>query len=105
MRGPPIKHGHARDTVSRPRTYNAWLGMRERCRNPKSRAYANYGGRGISVCARWDDYENFLSDMGEPPSKGHSLDRINNNGNYEPSNCRWATKSEQQGNQRRSTIV
>jgi hypothetical protein len=74
--------------------------MRGRCLNPNNAKYPIYGGRGISICKRWDSYENFLTDMGERPSAKHSLDRINTDGNYEPSNCRWATSKEQARNRR-----
>jgi hypothetical protein len=74
--------------------------MRARCGNPKNVNYANYGGRGIHVCARWDAFENFFRDMGERPV-GYSLDRIDFNGNYEPGNCRWATALMQAANRRR----
>jgi hypothetical protein len=69
--------------------------MRQRCRDPKRKDWKNYGGRGIAVCQRWMIYENFLADMGRRPSPKHSLDRIDNDKNYEPGNCRWATKAEQ----------
>lgn len=98
---------------SRPRThgksetqgYNAWLSMRTRCQNPNSHAYDRYGGRGIVVCERWEDYANFLADMGERPSSRHSLDRIDNNGPYSPENCRWATPEEQGRNKRTNRIL
>ena len=80
--------------------YIAWVNMWQRCRNKKRHDYPRYGGRGISVCNRWIEYDNFLADMGKKPNKEMSLDRINNNGNYEPSNCRWATKSQQRINRR-----
>lgn len=82
--------------------YNAWKAMRGRCSNKDSRDYHRWGGRGISVCKRWENsFSLFLKDMGLRPSKGHSLDRIDNNGNYKPSNCRWATKAQQNRNQRK----
>ena len=81
--------------------YNVWNGMRQRCHNPNQPHYPRYGGRGISVCDRWLKFENFLADMGEPPGPGYSLDRIDNDGNYEPGNVRWATKAEQRANQRK----
>jgi len=79
--------------------------MRDRCRNPKSKRYSDYGGRGITVCDRWESFENFLADMGERPD-GMTLDRYPNvNGNYEPGNCRWATTKQQANNVRRSVIL
>lgn len=85
--------------------YNVWMSMKDRCRNPRNIQYADYGGRGISVCDRWmASFAAFAADMGERPA-GTSLDRIDNNGNYEPGNCRWATRREQQRNQRRAVFV
>ncbi len=82
--------------------WNAWAGMKQRCYNPKNHKYHMYGARWISVCSRWlNSFENFFADMGPKPSPQHSLDRYpNRNGNYEPSNCRWATKQEQANNLR-----
>lgn len=95
------KHGKATRS-EKSRLYKAWVGMRARCRNANHAMFANYGGRGISVCARWDDFAVFCSDVGERPL-GHSLDRINNDGNYEPGNVRWAT-AKQQANNRRAPL-
>lgn len=74
--------------------------MRSRCLNPKAPQYKYYGARGITICERWNDIENFIADMGEKPTREHSIDRIDVDGHYEPSNCRWATASEQQRNKR-----
>jgi hypothetical protein len=80
--------------------YRTWKAMRERCHSPNHAMFANYGARGITVCERWGCFENFLADMGRKPSPTHSIDRINNDGNYEPGNCRWATAEEQSRNRR-----
>lgn len=81
--------------------YHIWQGMRQRCQNPNYHGYKNYGGRGIKVCDRWQSFKNFFEDMGYRPSKLYSIDRINNDGNYELSNCRWATKKQQSTNRRK----
>ncbi len=79
--------------------------MLGRCRNPHQRNYKDYGGRGIVVCARWHVFENFLTDIGQPPSPKHSLERIDNSKGYEPGNCKWATRKEQALNRRDNHLL
>lgn len=86
------------------RTYKSWSRMRQRCKNSAYPEFHLYGGRGITVCDRWDDFDAFLKDMGERPV-GCSLDRIDPNGNYEPLNCRWASPKQQARNTRRNVLV
>lgn len=85
-------------------TRKCWQDMKSRCANPSNRNWANYGGRGITVCERWLCYENFLADMGEKPD-GFSIDRVDVNGNYEPGNCRWIPIEQQASNTRRTLYV
>lgn len=100
-----LKHGHG-GRCNQSSEYMTWQSMLERCRNPKNRYYHNYGGRGISVCKRWIKFENFISDMGlKPKDQKYSIERINNDGNYEPSNCKWATREEQESNKRTNRYI
>lgn len=98
VRARRTKHGHtsARWASS---TYYSWANMIQRCTNPKNHKYPNYGARGITVCERWLTFENFLADVGERPD-GLTLDRKDNDGNYEPGNVRWATHKQQANNRR-----
>lgn len=97
-----LRHGHSSGgKVSG--TYNSWAAMLVRCTNPNDPNYPDYGGRGITVCERWEVFDNFLSDMGERPF-GLTLHRIENDGNYEPGNCKWATNKEQ-GRSKRSNRI
>jgi len=92
-------HGHTRNGI-KSKSYKTWESMLERCYNPNNKQFKDWGGRGITVCNRWrHSFENFYADMGEKPV-GKLLDRINNDGNYEPGNCRWATWKQSGGNRR-----
>lgn len=95
------RHGHS--TREKSPTYHTWQGMKARCHNSKSPVFDYYGGRGVSICERWQKFDNFLADMGVRP-EGKTLDRIDPKGDYCPENCRWATWSEQQRN-RSSTVM
>jgi len=90
---------------TRTKVYKAWDSMKSRCSNETDCNYDGYGGRGIKVCKRWQKFESFYEDMGEPTTKTHSLDRIDNDGDYEPSNCRWATATQQQNNTRNNRLI
>lgn len=100
LKGRARTHGRAASD-----TYRSWQAMKSRCGNPKHRAFKDYGARGIVVCERWaDSFENFLADMGERPP-GATLDRKDGDGNYEPGNCRWASRKEQQRNRRVTRFI
>lgn len=99
---PSYKHGYAGQ--NRPPEYSVWKGMRSRCL-PNSAKRKFYFDRGIAVCPRWNDFKNFFNDMGARPTPNHSIDRINNNLGYSPSNCRWATKSQQMNNTTKNAFL
>jgi hypothetical protein len=103
-----IKHGHAGAT-NKSKEYATWSRIRHRCNNPTAIFYEYYGGRGITVCERWNNKEtgflDFLADMGNPPSADHSLDRMDNSKGYSPDNCRWVTMKEQNRNKRSNVMI
>lgn len=94
----------SKHSMSYTSTYKSWSGAKARCNNKSNKDFPRYGGRGIKFCKRWNKFENFLSDMGEKPAR-HSLDRIDNDGDYKPSNCRWATSRTQSRNKRSNRII
>ena len=99
------KHNNCK-RIGRSKAYSTWSSIKKRCYNFNQSNYERYGARGIKVCDKWvESFENFLEDMGEPPTAEHSIDRINNNGDYEPSNCKWSSVEEQANNKRNSIII
>lgn len=94
------KHG-----MSKTRIFKIWVGIRKRCTNKNCKAYSYYGGRGISVCERWNDFNNFYQDMKDDYKDDLTLDRIDSNGNYEPSNCRWVSVKHQNSNRRTNVFI
>lgn len=100
-----LTHGESnRKSLAQSPEYTAWKAMKQRCYDRKSAHFDNYGGRGITVCARWiNSFDNFLLDMGRRPTQKHSIDRINNNDGYQPNNCKWSSKLEQSRN--RASVI
>ncbi len=103
-----MEHGKYKHGMSGGTEHNAWQNMLARCLNPKNPRYAQYGGRGIQVCARWQGnhgFTHFFADMGSRPSAEHSLDRVDNDGPYSPENCRWTLENQQQRNRTNNNLV
>lgn len=99
-----VKHGHYKNR-KQSKTYKAWSGIIQRCNNPRNGRYHRYGKRGITVCKRWVEFKNFLEDMGKKPTDKHSIDRVNNNGNYCKSNCKWSLPKEQARNRKTNRMI
>ena len=99
------KHGNATHGLSHTKEYSAWSHMHQRCESEKYKFFHQYGGRGIRVCERWKSFEVFLADVGYAPTKEHSIDRIDANGNYEPSNVRWSTWKTQERNRTNNRVI
>lgn len=97
---PGLKHGKEGTKI-----YLVWHSMKNRCLNEKTSNWSRYGGRGISICKQWLEFEQFYADMGDPPNNFLSLDRIDNDGDYTPDNCRWATREEQQNNRKNTIFI
>lgn len=104
MREEVVKRGTIHGMMRHP-AYRSWIYMRMRCENPRTTGYHLYGGRGIKVCKRWDSFQRFWADMGPTWREGLTIERINVDGDYKPSNCRWATWKEQAGNRRTAHII
>ena len=101
-----VRDTNATHGMEGTRVYEIWRSMRKRCHSENAPNYDLYGGRGIKVCDHWrESFESFYTDMGDPPSDAHTLDRRDTNGHYEPGNCRWATNEEQQNNRRNNTVL
>lgn len=105
-----LRHGHTAGKQPDGQSihtheYRSWKGIIQRCTNPARRSWKDYGGRGVTVCAAWRDFACFIADIGTAPSPAHSVDRVDPNGNYEPGNCRWATRREQANNTRRTRFL
>ena len=103
--GDPVVSKYGRHGMHKTSEFRIWLGMKARCLNPANPGHENYGGRGITVCDRWMSFANFFEDMGKRPTRYHSIERIDNDGDYEPGNCIWATRAEQNRNTRQNVYL